>query len=175
MSYDLVKIFIEESSVVEKSVSFSKNSVLLRYTGEDTGDIELDKKTSEKIEYLNSISYIDEFIKSAKKSSEENPEVKKNNKEFNVISDKITKILSGLIFRRSNRLYSELCYINFYVKSGDLLTIKKAVCTVDSKMSKMEKIKSGDARFDVTTDGLIEFPEGGELIVLRWRRIEGFS
>ena len=75
--------------------------------------------------------------------------------------------MSKLIFRNSNRIYSELCFIDFDIKDDDLLPIRKAVCLSDSKMSKMEKIKSGDSRFDIATEGLIEFPEGGELIVLR--------
>ena len=83
MSYDLLKMFIEESNNIEKNVSFSRNSVLLRYTGEDVGNIEFDKKSIESIDELNSIKYVEDFIEAAKKASQENPNLKNLNISFN--------------------------------------------------------------------------------------------
>lgn len=168
MSYDLLKKFIESSEKIEKTVKFSKNYILLRYTGEEIGNLEFDETVSKEIDELNSIKYIDDFISESKKASDDNPGIKDISRNFNTISDKITDSMSKIIFREEKILYTDIVTLSIDIKNDDLLVLKEVINKDFTSVSSIDKIKIGDDRFSIDLSGdFLEFPGGGALVAIR--------
>lgn len=160
-----IEDFIKGFKSVENVIDFSKNSILKSYVD---GEIsEIDEELIAKIEELNNIEEVDEFIKESKKNSKSSYYDVKS--FYNKTTEDMFNEISKILFRRENIIFKESVVININVKNNELECSKKII---SNNLSSIEKIKIGDDRFDIDIDenSFIYFPEGdgGGLSVIRW-------
>ena len=144
--YKYFELFIKESDALEKSINFTKDSVLNNLTEkEDVSEYEVNLELLKKIKYINNIPMIDEFIEDERKLKKESYNFKNSRDNINEINSKIEYLSGGLIFKKG---YGPESYIVRVIFSNDDSELINNTKVVNASASKINKLKLGDPRFE---------------------------